>query len=267
MSRSIVSRAIVVGTVCSAVLCLAACTPTAPAGRSTSPDTKSNSAAALLPKTIKSQGYITLATNATAPPDEYVAPDGKTLLGVDIEIGDELGRILGLKIHWENVGFDSIIPGIQGGRYDAGIAGFGDTKAREQVVDFVDYLNGPGEMYFVNSAVTAKIGAADSVCGHTVAAQAGTLDLQNLQMQSAKCSSAGKKPVVISVFGSQSEVTLAVANGRVEIDQSQRGQSIQWQAEGHERRFCKGGLGHSVLKGFRLRPRTPCCGESTRERA
>ena len=40
-----------------------------------------------------------------------------------------------------NATFDTIIPGLQSGKYDVGMSSFTDTKAREKQVNFVDYFS------------------------------------------------------------------------------------------------------------------------------
>ena len=97
--------------------------------------------AAAVPADIKSQGTLIVAADATYPPDEYIAEDGKTMIGMDPDLAKAIAQIMGLKAEMQNITFDSIIPGLAAGKYDLGMSSFTDTKEREQTVDFVTYLN------------------------------------------------------------------------------------------------------------------------------
>ena len=96
--------------------------------------------AAAVPADIKSQGTLIVAADATYPPDEYIAEDGKTVIGMDRRPGEGHRPDHGSEGGVQNVTFDSIIPGLAAGKYDLGMSSFTDTKEREQTVDFVTYL-------------------------------------------------------------------------------------------------------------------------------
>jgi polar amino acid transport system substrate-binding protein len=96
--------------------------------------------AAAVPESISSKGTLTVAADATYPPDEFIAPDGKTVIGMDADLAKAIGQVMGLKVDVQNITFDSIIPGLAANKYDLGMSSFTDTKEREQTVDFVTYL-------------------------------------------------------------------------------------------------------------------------------
>src|ERR1700728_2687346 len=97
------------------------------------------SVAAQVPAAIKSKGTLNVATEAQYAPNEFIAPDGHTIIGMDPDMVKALGEVMGLKVNMINASFEAIIPGIEAGRYDLGASSFTDTKEREKVVDFVDY--------------------------------------------------------------------------------------------------------------------------------
>src|SRR5204862_3755580 len=97
-----------------------------------------SAAAAKLPAAIKSAGVIKVATDASYPPDEFFASDNKTIQGMDVDLGNALGAVLGVKFQFSNVGFDSIIPAL-GNRYDLSLSSFTATTEREKTVDMVGY--------------------------------------------------------------------------------------------------------------------------------
>ena len=75
-----------------------------------------------------------MATNAFFPPYEYY--DGNDIVGIDAEIAGEVASRLGLELEIQDVEFDSIIAGIQSGKYDIGCAGMTVTEERLQSVNF-----------------------------------------------------------------------------------------------------------------------------------
>lgn len=77
---------------------------------------------------------LTMATNAEFPPYEYME-DGK-IVGIDAEIAQAIADKLGYELVIENVDFDSLIPGVQTGKYDFVMAGMTVTEDRLEQVDF-----------------------------------------------------------------------------------------------------------------------------------
>ena len=77
---------------------------------------------------------LVMATNAEFPPYEYI--DGDKYYGIDVEVAQIIADKLGYDLVIENVAFDSIIPGVQAGKYDMGMAGMTVTDERLQSVDF-----------------------------------------------------------------------------------------------------------------------------------
>ena len=68
---------------------------------------------ALVPKAIKSKGTITVAADASYAPNEFIASDGHTVVGMDADLSKALAAVMGLKVNMVNVTFDTIIPGLQ----------------------------------------------------------------------------------------------------------------------------------------------------------
>lgn len=77
---------------------------------------------------------LTMATNAEFPPYEYME-DGK-IVGIDAEIAQAIADKLGRELVIENVDFDSLIPGVQTGKYDFVMAGMTVTDERLEQVSF-----------------------------------------------------------------------------------------------------------------------------------
>jgi polar amino acid transport system substrate-binding protein len=174
------------------------------------------SIAAQVPTAIKSKGTLTVAADATYAPNEFIGPDGHTVVGMDADLAKALGQVMGLKVNMVNATFDTIIPGIVSGKYDLGMSSFTDTKARQQTVDFVTYFVA-GTSFYVKSSGGPTITSLADLCGHKVAVEKGTTQQSDAQAQSGKCKAAGKAAVSLQIFNDQNAVNLALSSGRADV--------------------------------------------------
>ncbi|MBL7495220.1 ABC transporter substrate-binding protein [Frankia sp. CNm7] len=181
----------------------------------TPPPSGNPSVAAALPaeyagKTLK------VATDATYPPNEYFDTDGKTIIGMDVDLIEALGSALGVEVEVENAGFDDILPGIGSKKYDIGVSSFTDTKEREEVVDFVTYYSA-GTAFFTTADNGAQITTIEDLCGLSVAVETGTTQADAATAQDGKCKEAGKPGVTVQVFPDQNAANLALSSGRAQL--------------------------------------------------
>ena len=79
---------------------------------------------------------LTMVTNAEFPPYEY--KEGDKVVGIDADVAQAIADKLGMKLEIVDTKFDAIIPGVQSGKYDMGMAGMTVTPEREQSVAFSD---------------------------------------------------------------------------------------------------------------------------------
>jgi polar amino acid transport system substrate-binding protein len=178
-----------------------------------SPDQK---VVAELPSSVKSSGTLTVAADATYAPNEFIAPDGHTIQGMDADLATALAQAMGLTADVKNVTFDSIIPGLAANKYDLGMSSFTITKEREKTVDFVSYAQA-GTSFFVKAQGGPDIGSLADLCGHTVAAERGTTQASDATAQDKKCKQQGKPGVTLSVYPDQNDANLALSSGRAEV--------------------------------------------------
>ena len=187
-----------------------------PSTTSTTTSSANSQVAAMVPASIKSKGTLTVAADATYAPDEFIGPDGHTVVGMDADLAKALGAVMGLKVNVVNATFATIIPGLSAGRYDMGASSFGDTKAREKTVDFVDYAF-VGESFYTKTSGGVSIASIADICGKTVAVESGTTELADAKTQGGKCTTAGKPGVKVLVFDKQTDANLAVSSGRAQL--------------------------------------------------
>lgn len=169
--------------------------------------------AQLLPASIKSAGNITVATDAEYPPNNFVASDGETIIGISPALAHAIGKVLGIKVKMVNTRFASIIPGLKAGRYDMAMSGINDTLKREKKVDFVDYIK-VGQQLIVQGGNPDHINSLKDLCGKTVALAKGTVSVGISRHQSAKCKQSGEQPVNILLFPTAAQALLQVRSGR-----------------------------------------------------
>ena len=86
--------------------------------------------------TIAEEKVIKVATEPTFPPFEMQAQEGGNLEGFDIDLMKAIGKEAGLKVEFESLPFDGIIPALQSGTVDAAISGITITAERAQIVSF-----------------------------------------------------------------------------------------------------------------------------------
>ncbi len=172
---------------------------------------------AMLPASIKSAGTIKIATDASYAPNEFFDTDGKTIIGMDVDLGNAIAQKLGVKADFQNVTFDAIIPALAGGKYDLGMSSFTDTKEREQTVDFVTYFSA-GESLIVTKGNPKGVTGPDlTLCGLTIAVEKGTTEESEVPALSKKCTDAGKKGVTALSTDDQNAANLALQSGRADV--------------------------------------------------
>jgi len=175
-----------------------------------------SSVAAQVPKAIKSKGSLTVAADATYAPNEFIGPDGHTVVGMDADLAQALGHVMGLRVNMVNATFDTIIPGIASGKYDLGMSSFTDTLARQRTVNFVTYFVA-GTSFYVKTSGGPNIRSLADLCGHKVAVEKGTTQQADATAQGKRCKSAGKPAVSLQIFNDQNAVNLALSSGRADV--------------------------------------------------
>jgi polar amino acid transport system substrate-binding protein len=168
------------------------------------------SLAAKVPADIKSKGTISIGADASYAPNEYLAPDGKTVIGWDVDLFNAVAAKLGLKTQWQNAKFDSIIPAVQSGKYAIGVSSFTINAEREAQSTMVSYYNA-GTQWAQKSGGSVD---PNNACGKKVAVQTGTVQVDDITARSKKCTSAGQPAIKIDQYQLQSDATSAVVTGK-----------------------------------------------------
>lgn len=173
-----------------------------------------DAAAKLVPQAIKDKGTLTIGSDASYAPSEFLAADGKTIDGFDVDLFTAVGKTLGLKVKFTNAKFDSIITGVQGGKFDVGVSSFTINADRLKQVNMVSYFNAGTQ--WASAPGNPKNVDTDKPCGATVAVQKGTVQQEeDLPAKQKACQTAGK-PLKVLVYEGQDQATAAVASGKAD---------------------------------------------------
>lgn len=85
------------------------------------------------------EGKFVVATNAPFSPFEYV--DNGRIYGVDMEIAAGYAQKMGLELVIKNIDFDAILPALDAGYADIGMAGMSITEERAAYLFTTEYYN------------------------------------------------------------------------------------------------------------------------------
>lgn len=164
---------------------------------------------AMLPEHIRSSGELTIATDPTYRPMEFAAAGGASIEGVDIDLGNAIAAKLGLTPKWQSTSFGSLVSGVAANTYNAAMSSISINQTRTDVVNLVSYFKA-GTWWASQQGNPKHVDPAHP-CGHTVAVQSATVQLQDLKNLSTYCPA--DKPLTIQEHESQTAATSAVMNG------------------------------------------------------
>lgn len=115
-------------------------------------------------------GVLTMATNAEFPPYEF--HDGGEIVGIDVEIAEAIAEKLGMTLEIEDIAFDSIIPEVDSGKADIGLAGMTVSEDRLKNVDFSEPYTTASQVIIVKN--DSDIAGPDDLAGKYIGVQLGT---------------------------------------------------------------------------------------------
>jgi len=115
---------------------------------------------------------LTVATDTNFPPFEFKDTSGKHT-GFDVELWDALAKKIGVDYKLQPMDFNGIIPGLQTGQIDVGIAGMTIKPERAEVVDFSDPYYNAGLLILVK-VDDSRINDIKDLKGKIISTKLGT---------------------------------------------------------------------------------------------
>ena len=122
-------------------------------------------------------GKLIMVTEAGFAPYEYTE-DGSTVVGVDVDIANEIAKAMGKELEIQNMSFDGALLAVQQGKADFAAAGISVDPERDKTMDFsIEYAT--SRQVVVVNKDTMAVESVDGITADTkVGVQAGnTADL------------------------------------------------------------------------------------------
>ncbi len=116
---------------------------------------------------------ITIATDATWPPMEYINTD-QEIVGFDIDLLNAVAEAAGFTVEFQNTAWDGIFAGLANGDYDAVASSVTITEERKRTMDFSQPYVNAGQVLIVRQDAPSGWTTLDDLAGESVGAQIGT---------------------------------------------------------------------------------------------
>lgn len=120
---------------------------------------------------VQNAGKLVIGTSPDFPPFESLSADGK-VEGIEIEIMELICQELGVELEIKQMDFDSVLPGVQTGKFNVGVSGISVTPEREKNTLFTVPYCLAAQAIVVTSDST--IASKADLAGKTVSVQTGT---------------------------------------------------------------------------------------------
>jgi polar amino acid transport system substrate-binding protein len=129
----------------------------------------------------RAAGALVVGNGGAFPPFEFV--ENGNLVGFDRELGDEIGRRMGLRIEWQVIAFNGLIAALTSGRVDCLITAMAWTQDRADRIAFSTpyYRTGIAAGYRPGLAINRP----EDLAGRVVGVQVGTSGEQFVRNLSA----------------------------------------------------------------------------------
>ena len=152
-------------------------------------------------ESVKKAGKLTIATSPDFPPFESLV-DGK-VVGIEVEIMELICKDLGVEMDIKQMNFDSVLPGVQAGKYDVGMSGISVTPEREKNVKFsIPYCEAAQAIVVVEGS---EIKGKADLTGKKISVQSGTT-------AEDFCTQSGYE---VSSFAANADAQTALVDGKV----------------------------------------------------
>lgn len=152
---------------------------------------------------VKKAGKLVIATSPDFPPFEELQAGG-TVEGIEIDVLNLICDELGVELVIEQMDFDSVLPGVQAGKYDLGVSGISVTEDRKKNALFTDPYCLAAQAIVVTE--TSTIASKADLEGKTVSVQTGTTAEEYCMKQN----------YTVSGFTANSDAELALVNNKVD---------------------------------------------------
>ncbi len=167
--------------------------------------------ASIAPEKLAQKGRLLVCSDIPYPPQEFFDDQGNAV-GIDMDLGAEIAKRLGLKVQFVNSVFETIIAAVNGGKCDIILSAMNITDTRQKQVSMIPYFIA-GQALVVLKGNPKNITGPLDLCGQPVAAESGTTNADWLSGANdykgaglpADCIKAGKKAPSVVVTQKDSD--------------------------------------------------------------
>lgn len=134
---------------------------------------------------IKEKGTLVMGTASGFPPYEFIdtSKSEKTVVGIDVELGQKIADKLGVKLEVQDMSFSALLSSIAANKIDIAISAINATDERRQAVDFSNsYMHSP-HILLIRKEDAGKFKSLEDFRGKTIGAQKSTLQEQLARTQ------------------------------------------------------------------------------------
>ncbi len=164
----------------------------------------------MLPQSIRDQGLIQVGTDASYAPMASFGPDGRTIVGMEPDLGAEIGRVLGVRLQFAQTTFSELLGLVGRGNPDLGMSAMTDTPERAKIADFVNYFTA-GTAIVVRRGNPSGVHELNDLCGKPVAVESGTTQVDLLARTQKNCLT---RPIIVKTYATNSDALLQLRTGR-----------------------------------------------------
>ena len=136
--------------------------------------------ASTLLEQIKAKGKLVVGTEAQYAPYEFKDLDAN-FVGCDMWLAQQIADSLGVELEIVDMSFAGIIPAVQSGQVDLGIAAFTNTPERAEEIDFSNLYETSAQLLIVKTGNADTYSTKEALAGQKVGAQKGTIQSQLVQ--------------------------------------------------------------------------------------
>jgi len=172
---------------------------------------------------LSQKGHLLICSDLPYPPQEFFDENGNPV-GMDVDLGKEIGARLGLKVEFVNSVFDTIIAAVTSGKCDILISAMNITADRNKQISFIPYFEA-GQSFVALKGNPENINVPLDLCGKSAAAESGTTEVDYLEGTgdykgiglTQQCTKAGKKPINVVITQKDSDAFQQLQAGKVAI--------------------------------------------------
>ena len=151
---------------------------------------------------VKEAGTLVVATSPDFPPFENL--EGGKVVGIEVDIMELICEELGVEYQLEQINFDTVLTGVQSGKYDCGMSGISVTPKREKNTLFtIPYC----------LAAQCIVVRADSTIASKADLEGKKISVQTGTTAAEFCSSEG---YTLSQFEANQDAKLALMQSKVD---------------------------------------------------